>query len=329
MRSELQPLVSVFTPVYNGEKYLAQCIESVLAQTYQCWEYHIIDNCSTDRTLEIANSFAKKDARVRVMTNARFVSLNTNHNIGFRHISVNSKYCKVVHADDWLFPDCIMKMVELAEANPSVGIVGAYGLRNERVVWDGLPFPSTVTNGKEICRKTFLSGRSFFGTPTSVLFTSQVVSSRQPFYNEANDHADFEACFNVLQDRDFGFVHQVLTYTRIHSENASAFDSVSTYLPLIEILSKYGQIYLSPNEYEQLMSQVWEEYYSSMGSDIFRNREFWRYHRSRLETLGYSLSVGRVAKAVIGKVLDLTLNPLNTTKRIARELTCLHGHRNG
>ena len=46
-----EPLVSVVTPVYNGDKYLADCVESVLKQTYQNWEYVIVNNCSTDRTL--------------------------------------------------------------------------------------------------------------------------------------------------------------------------------------------------------------------------------------------------------------------------------------
>ena len=50
-----QPLVSVITPVYNGEAHLVQCIESVLAQTYQHWDTLIVDNCSTDRTSEIAD----------------------------------------------------------------------------------------------------------------------------------------------------------------------------------------------------------------------------------------------------------------------------------
>jgi glycosyltransferase involved in cell wall biosynthesis len=49
-----QPLVSVLTPVYNGEPYLGECIESVLNQTYQNFEYIIVNNCSKDRTLEIA-----------------------------------------------------------------------------------------------------------------------------------------------------------------------------------------------------------------------------------------------------------------------------------
>ena len=134
MKPDQQPLVSVLTPVYNGEKYLAECIESVLAQTYQNWEYCIVNNCSTDRTLEIAQSYADKDKRIRIHNNVEFVGCDPNGNIAFRQISPESKYCKVVHADDWIFPECIMKMVELAEANPRVAIVGAYGLRNVHVV---------------------------------------------------------------------------------------------------------------------------------------------------------------------------------------------------
>ena len=63
------PLVSVVTPVYNGETTLCECIESVLAQTYPNWNYVIVDNCSTDRTHDIAQEYAVKDARIRVHRN--------------------------------------------------------------------------------------------------------------------------------------------------------------------------------------------------------------------------------------------------------------------
>ncbi|HWG97207.1 MAG TPA: glycosyltransferase, partial [Nitrospira sp.] len=56
------PLVSIVTPVYNGEKYLAECIESILAQTFPRWDYTIVNNCSTDRSLEIAECYAQKDS---------------------------------------------------------------------------------------------------------------------------------------------------------------------------------------------------------------------------------------------------------------------------
>jgi glycosyltransferase involved in cell wall biosynthesis len=94
MNAPAQPLVSVVTPMYNADKYLRECIESVLAQTYQHWEYIIVNNCSTDRSLEIAQHYAAKDTRIRTYTNHQFVSSAENHHLAFRHISPEAKYCK-------------------------------------------------------------------------------------------------------------------------------------------------------------------------------------------------------------------------------------------
>jgi glycosyltransferase involved in cell wall biosynthesis len=118
--------VSIVTPVYNGEKYLAECIESVLRQCYQSWDYKIVNNCSADNTLEVAERYARMDKRIRVHNNEEFLDIIGNANRAFRLISAGSKYCKNLSADDWLFPECLTRMVELAEANPSVGIVESY-----------------------------------------------------------------------------------------------------------------------------------------------------------------------------------------------------------
>ena len=139
-----RPLVCVLTPVYNGEPFLAECIESVLAQSYQNWVYFIVNNCSTDRTLEIAQAYAAKDRRIRVHDNETFLAIVANHNRAFRLVPAEAKYCKVVSADDWILPECIARMVELAEAHPSVGIVGSYQLSGGDDEWyvrnDGLPY---------------------------------------------------------------------------------------------------------------------------------------------------------------------------------------------
>jgi glycosyltransferase involved in cell wall biosynthesis len=65
----MKPFVSVVTPVYNGADFLAECIDSVLSQTYDNFEYLIVNNCSTDGTLAIALDYAKKDPRIRVHSN--------------------------------------------------------------------------------------------------------------------------------------------------------------------------------------------------------------------------------------------------------------------
>src|SRR5207245_2327968 len=145
-----EPLVSVVTPVYNGESFLAVCIESVLMQTFRNFEYILVNNCSTDRSLDIALHYAKRDSRIRVHSNDSFVGVIENHNIAFSLISPAAKYCKVVSADDFLFPECITRMVEVAEANPSVGIVGSYQLSGSYIRWQGFQYPRTVLPGLEL-----------------------------------------------------------------------------------------------------------------------------------------------------------------------------------
>ena len=61
------PLVSVITPFYNTARYLAECIESVLDQTFRDFEYLLVDNASTDGSLEIAQEYANRDSRIRVV----------------------------------------------------------------------------------------------------------------------------------------------------------------------------------------------------------------------------------------------------------------------
>lgn len=325
MTSESQPLVSVITPVYNGEKYLVECIESVLAQTYHNWEYCIVNNCSTDRTLEIAETYANKDKRIRIHNNSQFVGSLQNGNIAFRQISLASKYCKVVHADDWLFPECIMRMVELAEAHPAVGIVSAYRLTNTRVMVQALPYARTVIPGHEICRMTLLGLPSVFGSPSSMLIHADEVRKRPEFFNEANPHCDMEACLDILRSRDFGFVHQMLTFSRSHSESETDRDSRfgTSQVARLEHLTKYGREYLSEKEYGERLRKRWEDYYTFLGSRLFRKNErgFWKYHWNAMARLGFSLSTARLAKAALIRVISMALNPMDSLKKLGKKLS--------
>src|SRR6185369_9267350 len=124
-----------------------------LAQTYRNWDYTIIDNCSTDRTGEIARAYASKDSRIRVCTNDTFLSVIANHNSALRHVSPQSKYVKVVFADDRIYPDCLERMVALAEANPNVGLVSAECMEGDRIICTGLPAATAVADGRDICRR--------------------------------------------------------------------------------------------------------------------------------------------------------------------------------
>jgi glycosyltransferase involved in cell wall biosynthesis len=325
MSARQDPLVSVVTPAYNGEAYLRECIESVLAQTYGNWDYVIVNNCSTDRTLEIAREYAARDSRIRIVDNKNFERVVTNHNIAFRQISPASKYCKVVAADDWLFPDCLEKMVRLAEEHPSVIIVQAYRLQGKRVAGDGLPYPSTVVPGRNVCRMWLIDGGpSIFGAPSTLLFRSEIVRSRHSFYNESNLHADTEVCLEFLEHHDYGFVHQVLTFQRMREESMTSYSQrFQTYLPrrLYE-LATYGPKYLSEEEMQRTVRAHLREYYRYLGWQLFkgRDRAFWSLHQSKLASLGYPLSLLKLGAYALSYLLDRLLNPKSTLENLVQRL---------
>jgi glycosyltransferase involved in cell wall biosynthesis len=322
-----QPLVSVVTPVYNGEAFLGACIESVLAQTYQSFEYIIVNNCSTDRSLEIAVAYAAKDSRIRVHNNERFVGVIDNHNIAFELIAKDAKYCKVVSADDLLFPDCIGRMVELAEANPSVGIVGSYQLSGNRVRWQGFRYPTAVVSGAEICRYDFLGeDREFgFGSPTSILYRADLVRNDRPFYPNASPHADTSACFQQLQTCDFGFVYQILSVERIHpGTQTSISQDINRYSSaILHNLLHYGPLYLNKEELDWQVGEVLADYHRYLAVNYvigFRSEEFWRYHRDSLAELGFPLRRIDLLKAVILKTLEEVANPGQAIAKLRRRV---------
>jgi glycosyltransferase involved in cell wall biosynthesis len=308
MSSQSTPFVSIVTPMYNNAEYIAGCIESVRAQTYEHWDYVIVNNCSTDGSGEIARQFAEADPRIRVLDNKTLLPAIANHNHALRQISPDSKYCKVVFSDDWLFPRCLEEMVGLAEANPSVGIVGAYGMEGIEVKWAGLPYPSTRMDGREVCRRFFLEGIYVFGTAHSVLYRSDLVRSHDTFFNEANVHSDTETCIDLLRNCDFGFVHQVLTFTRERSGSLTEISRMlNTFVGsrLYEIV-KYGPDFLNPREFVSCRAKLVNEYHKFLAASLLpggRDAEFWSFHKQKLAEVGVKLSYGRLSVAVLARCL--------------------------
>ncbi len=313
MNIEKQPLVSVVTPVYNEEKNIAECIESLLDQTYRNWECIIANNCSTDNSGRIAREYAARDARIRVEDNPQFLRAVANYNNALRRISPVSKYCKIVFADDWIFPECLERMVGVAEECPSVGIVGAYGLQGRQVMWAGLPYPSRRVPGREVCRKLFLEDLYIFGTATSLLFRADLVRNRDPFYNESNLHCDSETCLALLKTVDFGFVHQVLTFTRVRENSLFAFSTeMNTFIAgRLHDLVTHGPDCLGPEEFEGCLNRKLDEYYGFLARSLFRHRskKFWEYHKGKLTEVGVGFSRVRMARAVLSKLISAALNP--------------------
>ena len=112
------PKVSIGLPVYNGDRYLSEALESLVAQTFQDLEIIVVDNCSTDRTAEISRSFAARDPRVRYIRNSKNIGGARNFNRAF-HLSTG-EYFKWMAHDDVCLPDFIRRCVEVLDAQPEV-----------------------------------------------------------------------------------------------------------------------------------------------------------------------------------------------------------------
>src|SRR2546425_9420098 len=98
MGARAAPQVSVGLPVYNGERYLAEALDSLLTQSYEDFELIICDNASTDRTGEIARSYAAKDKRVRYARNDKNLGAGGNFRRGFALAS--GEYFRWAASDD-------------------------------------------------------------------------------------------------------------------------------------------------------------------------------------------------------------------------------------
>jgi glycosyltransferase involved in cell wall biosynthesis len=115
---EMKPLVSIGLPVYNGGRYLAEAIESILSQTYRHFELIIRDNASTDDTEQICRRFAALDHRIRYFRNAANLGLSRNFNLTAERAS--GKYFRWAACDDHIAPEYLARCVEALEADATI-----------------------------------------------------------------------------------------------------------------------------------------------------------------------------------------------------------------
>ena len=105
--------VSIVLPCYNGEKYLRESINSIIKQTYKDWELIIVDDCSTDKTLEIANEYMQNDSRIKVIHNESNCKLPRSLNIGFENAT--GEFLSWTSDDNIYYPQAIQTMVDALE----------------------------------------------------------------------------------------------------------------------------------------------------------------------------------------------------------------------
>lgn len=241
--------VSVVTPVLYGGRYLDACIDSVRAQSHAHLEHVILDNASTDETAAVAARHAGRDRRVKVQRNEAALPMRETWNQAIELISPEARYCWLLPADGLMYPRALERMVDLGLRRPSVGIVGCLRRRGDDIECGGLYTDREVFSGRLIGR-LFLEGRVFAIAPTTNLMRADLVRARRPFYPTRYLHADIAAFLEVLPACDFGFVHDVLAFSRVPEGAAGALAAPreSTLRDCFGMLLEYGPRYFDANE---------------------------------------------------------------------------------
>jgi len=160
------PLVSVLMTAYNRDKYIAEAIESVLASSYLNFELIILDDCSTDKTYEVASSYLKKDYRIKLFKNDQNLGQFSNRN---KAIELSQGiYLKFVDSDDKILPNGLELMVNAMQAFPGAGIgVPSKGFSSVILPYEMTPHESVLQHYKG-------NNHLCYG-PTGVIFKKEIL----------------------------------------------------------------------------------------------------------------------------------------------------------
>lgn len=167
------PLVSVCLPVYNGARFLAAAVDSVLAQTHDHFELRVFDDASSDGSWELLSEI--RDPRLSLHRNAHNLGPEANWNQALA--AATGRYIKLFHQDDLLAPDCLERQVQALEAHPEAvlafcrrHIVGPDG---RRLLTRGGPWREGPVSAQDAVRRCVRAGTNLIGEPSAVLLRAE------------------------------------------------------------------------------------------------------------------------------------------------------------
>jgi len=205
------PRVTVLLPVYNAEKYIKEAIESMLNQTFRDFELLIINDGSTDKSLEIITSC--KDGRIRLIVNEKNEGLIYSLNKGIE--MAQGEYIARMDADDICMPERLEIQVEFMENNPNIGVVGSWTMTDsgeKKFIGKYYSDPAKIKSG-------FLFGTSL-AHPTVMIKKGALGNFR---YDENFKHAeDYDLWTRMADSVNFANLTEVLLMHRKHEESVSS-----------------------------------------------------------------------------------------------------------
>jgi len=205
------PLVSIIINCYNSEKYLKEAIDSIYNQTYSNWEIILIDNCSTDKTAEIAQSYSSK---LKYFKTEQNIKLGKARNIALENCA--GTYIGFLDSDDIWQKEKLLKQVEVLNQNPDTDLCYTnyhqlYESRNELQV----AFKKEQPSGEIY---TYSLSNFPIGILTTVITKKALLSLKSYFDSNLNLAEDFDFFMRILKTHKGVYISTPLATYRIHSQ---------------------------------------------------------------------------------------------------------------
>jgi glycosyltransferase involved in cell wall biosynthesis len=230
----MQPKISVCVPTYNGYKFLEECLDSILSQTFGDFELLIVDDRSSDNTVKIAEEYAARDCRVKVIRNHQNLGLVGNWN---RCIEIaNGEWIKFVFQDDIIDPTCLEKLFTATELGKPIIYCRRefiFETETDEVTKNNYLNHISVQNpfgsNSEISAQQYAEltlkniGVNLVGEPTSVMFHRSVFRQFGLFNPHLITICDLEFCTRIAVNTGIVQVPEVLAKFRIHGKSTTSF----------------------------------------------------------------------------------------------------------
>jgi glycosyltransferase involved in cell wall biosynthesis len=214
------PLVSVCIPVFNGERFIVVTIESVLRQTFTDFELIIVDDHSSDRSVEIISAY--NDDRLRVVINDRNLGAEGNWNRCLTE--AKGRYFKLLPQDDVLAPTCLAKQVSVLDQDKEKRVALVFCARSiidaagSVLMSRGYPGGSIgVINGRLLIRRCLCFGANLIGEPGSVLFRRDLAMDVGLFDAGAPYVIDLDYWSRLLLRGDGYYLPEKLSSFRVYT----------------------------------------------------------------------------------------------------------------
>ena len=221
------PLVSVLMTAFNREKYIGEAIESVIASTYKNWELIIVDDCSSDRTVEIARSYEVKDDRIKVYINEKNLGDYPNRNRAASY--AKGKYLKYVDADDLIYPYGLVQLVSYMEKFPEAG----YGLCSLEQDKKGI-FPFQLSP-IDAYRRHYFNQSLFHKAPLSSIIKKEAFDAVGGFSGKQHI-GDFELWHRLSQEYPVVLMPHGIVWHREHEDQQMNDNRTDPFVPFKYLL---------------------------------------------------------------------------------------------